>query len=218
VEEFQRFLKERPDVRHLYTKRYSPVPDGPIIAVTWFEAAQYCNWLSDKEGISEKEWCYPAHGDIKEGMKVFPDLLKRKGYRLPTEAEWEFAARAESTTIRSYGDSLELLPRYAWFIQNSHERAWPVGQKRPNDLGLFDVHGNVWSWIQDSAFYQPNHPGSNPLLDTLDIKYIDDRPSRVLRGTSFDAPAAYARTGYRDDVRSSGRYDSVGLRIARTYD
>src|SRR5262249_55450202 len=82
VAEFQRFLKERPDVEVPLSevKRYSPEAEGPIIDVTWLEAAQYCNWLSEKEGLDEKEWCYPKHAEIKDGMRLPSDFLKRTGY------------------------------------------------------------------------------------------------------------------------------------------
>jgi formylglycine-generating enzyme required for sulfatase activity len=216
VEEFQRFLKERPDVAPPVTKDYSPDADGPIIGVSWFMAAQYCNWLSEKEGIPESEWCYPRHAAIREAMKPFPDYLKRKGYRLPTEAEWEVACRSGTVSSHSYGSSEELLPRYAWFLQDSHNRAWPVGQKRPNDLGLFDMHGDVWTWCQDAyGPYKPGWPG-RPAEDEEDKRPIEDRIPRVLRGGSFVDQAEGARSACRSSYRPSYRYDAVGLRVART--
>jgi formylglycine-generating enzyme required for sulfatase activity len=218
VRQWQQFMKERPDVRHNYTKRYSPEPDGPIISVTWFEAAQYCNWLSEKEGIPESEWCYPRHADIKEGMKPYPDYLKRKGYRLPTEAEWEYACRAETITSRYYGNTVELLPRYAWFIENSQDRTWPVGQKRPNDLGLFDMHGNVWNWCQNPGFVYPGQEGDKPVLDQENISEVLSTINRVLRGGSFSDQPSLVRSPYRYGYRPSFRLSNYGLRLARTYD
>src|SRR5262249_32924050 len=146
----RRFLEANPKVKdkHTYTAKYSPEDSGPIISVTWFEAAQYCNWLSALEGIAEDQWCYPAIDEIKEEMVMPKDYLHRTGYRLPTEAEWEFACRAGAGCTYSYGCSEILLSEYAWYRKNSGDRTWPVGQLKPNDLGLFDVHGNVWTWCQ----------------------------------------------------------------------
>src|SRR5262249_23284302 len=154
---------------HAYTKRYSPEPGGPIISVTWYEAAAYCNWLSEKEGIPKEQWCYPE--PVEEGMKPFAGHLSRTGYRLPTEAEWEYACRAGTLTSRHYGEGQELLGRYAWFLGNSRDRAWPVGQKRPNDLGLFDMHGNVWAWCQEGGWDYPDGRAE----DKEDLRDITDR-------------------------------------------
>jgi formylglycine-generating enzyme required for sulfatase activity len=218
VEEFQRFLRERPDVRHNYMKQYSPEADTPIVGVTWYEAAQYCNWLSEKEGIPEEEWCYPRHADIKEGMTSFPDYLKRKGYRLPAEAEWEYACRAEAGTSHYYGGGEELLRRYAWYQHNAGNRTWPVGQKRPNDLGLFDMHGNVWQWCQESPWdYKPG-PGGKAAEDEEDKKDIIDKLSRLLRGGSFGVHPSVVRSAFRYVDRPSNRNIGVGLRPVRSYD
>jgi formylglycine-generating enzyme required for sulfatase activity len=77
-------------------------------------------------------------------MKMAANYLQRTGYRLPTEAEWEFACRAGAVTSFYFGDSKELLPRYAWYQKNSQNKLWPVGSLKPNDLGLFDMAGNAW--------------------------------------------------------------------------
>jgi formylglycine-generating enzyme required for sulfatase activity/tetratricopeptide (TPR) repeat protein len=215
VAQWQQFLKERPDVPGDFLVRYSPEEDGPIIQVSWFMAAQYCNWLSEKEGIPKKQWCYPD--DIKEGMKPFPDYLQRTGYRLPSEAEWEYACRAESGSSRYYGSSLDLLPRYAIFQGNSQDRTWPVGQKRPNDLGLFDMHGNVWTWCQESAWGYPTGTQSRPVPDREDLRPVTVDISRVLRDASFYNRAPLVRSAFRSYNRPAFRSYIVGVRACRTY-
>jgi formylglycine-generating enzyme required for sulfatase activity len=167
---------------------------------------------SGKEGIDESEWCYPKQpADIKEGMKPFPDYLKRKGYRLPTEAEWEYAARANAETSRYYGSSLDLLPRYAWYLHNSAERTWPVGQKRPND-----AHGNVWNWIQESAFAYKIPLAGEAIGDVEDIRDVNDNVYRSWRGGAFPYLPPMVRAACRNNNRPLNRSYNVGLRPART--
>ena len=111
----------------------------------WYAAAAYCNWLSKRGGIARGQWCYLPNesGAYAEGMTIPADVLERTGYRLPTEAEWEYACRAGAVTSRYYGLSAELLGKYARYLANSEEHAWPCGSLLPNDLGLFDMLGNV---------------------------------------------------------------------------
>ena len=122
-----------------------------MIGVSWYGAAAYCNWLSEQEGLPKDQWCYLPNEDgaYAEGMTIPADVLQRTGYRLPTEAEWEYACRAGAITSRYYGVSTDLLGKYAWYQANSQEHAWPCGSLLPNDLGLFDMLGNVFEWVQD---------------------------------------------------------------------
>jgi formylglycine-generating enzyme required for sulfatase activity/tRNA A-37 threonylcarbamoyl transferase component Bud32 len=195
-----------------FARRYSPEPDGPMISLSWFDAARYCNWLSEQEGIPKEQWCYPD--EIGEGMKPFPDYLKRTGYRLPTEAEWEYACRAGAITERYYGAGAELLPRYAFFMDNSANRAWPVGQKRPNDLGLFDMHGNVWTWCQPVADWKDKKSGV--VEDRESVEVISGVKSCPMRGCGFDVPAPNVRSADRFNHPAGKHYYTHGLRVART--
>jgi serine/threonine protein kinase/formylglycine-generating enzyme required for sulfatase activity len=189
VAEFLRFRKD-----HQYVKQYALTQDCPVNNVRWYDAAAYCNWLSKQEGIAEDQWCYlpNAKGEYREGMKVKANAVVLSGYRLPTEAEWELSCRAGSLTQWSMGEAEDLLGKYAWYDANSRSRSRPVGWLRPNDMGLFDLHGNAWEWCHDS----------------------DTTPSR---GGGFNDGAQFVRSDNRIRYESLLRYTNEGFRPARTY-
>jgi hypothetical protein len=202
LEQFQKFRNYRP------VSGYAPQPDCPAIGISWFDATAYCNWLSQQEGIPQAQWCYEANekGDYAQGMKIPADSLHRTGYRLPTDSEWEYVCRANTTTRFSFGEPLELLPRYGWSLQNSQDRTWPVGSLRPNALGLFDVHGNAFEWCKDRSDAKGG----------LAIETVIATDGRGLRGGAFvneprDLRSAYRYRGFADDRGSAG-----GFRVART--
>ncbi len=226
VAQFQRFLKQAgiTEGRYLvspnFLNKFSPDADGPWIGPDWYTAAHYCNWLSEQEGLPRDQWCYlPASGGgYAEGMTIPADVLKRKGYRLPTEAEWEYACRAGTITARYYGISLELLGAYARYQANSGEHAWPGGSLLPNDLGLFDMLGNVFEWCQDSE--GASRAGRKAALrDDINIlESILDKHPRFLRGGSFYSQAALVRSACRSRFAPASRVASYGFRPSRTYD
>jgi formylglycine-generating enzyme required for sulfatase activity len=226
VAEFRQFRKD-----HHYFKEYAPTEDCPVNMVTWYDAAAYCNWLSKQEGIAQDQWCYLPNekGDYAEGMKLAADWRKRTGYRLaadwrkrtgyrlPTAAEWEYVCRAGSVTHWSMGTAEELLLKYAWTAANYLGRPHPVGLLRPNDLGLFDIHGNVWQWCQDRFAMDdkglPQAPG-----DKDDEEYkIDDNSSLLLRGGAFNHYAVDARSAQHYWAGRALRDIHFGFRPARTF-
>ena len=210
------FLRFRKSDNHVLLKRYAPTEDCPVNGTTWYEAASYCNWLSKQEGIDPKQWCYEtdASGDV---IKMKANYLSLTGYRLPTEAEMEFACRAGTATSRYYGDTPVLLSKYGWYVQNANERTWPVGSLKPNDLGLFDMHGNVWCWCQEVKRDYPKPTTAGEVFkDREDVLTIDDKEARVLRGGSFSARTSEMRSAHRYADMPNYRLDLVGIRPART--
>jgi formylglycine-generating enzyme required for sulfatase activity len=188
VAQFRRYLKANPKVQTAFEargqaapllKQYAPDDDCPIILISWYLAAGYCNWLSAQEGLPPEQCCYEptAGGEYGPGMKLKANYLTLEGYRLPREAEWEYACRAGAVTSRYYGETEELLREYAWYLNNARNRTWPVGTRKPNDLGLFDVHGNVWNWCQDE------YDDYTPASETKPIDDTDD--SAAARSTSM---------------------------------
>lgn len=224
MSEFERF-KAATKSSHIYTRKYAPEEDCPAISVSWYEAIQYCRWLSEEEGLSPEDMVYPKLDEIakasreKTPLSMPKDYLRKKGYRLLTEAEWEHAARGGTLTTYYFGGAQELLREYGWYTTNTNdERSWPSGQKKPNELGLFDMTGNVFCWTQSRFFRYPVGTRSNPGVDPEGEQSITDSDSLVMRGGSFNKPATVLRSSNRSGNRPSFRSDTVGFRLARTLD
>jgi formylglycine-generating enzyme required for sulfatase activity/tetratricopeptide (TPR) repeat protein len=226
--EFDRFLADAPGAGPPAARpfrQFSPDPDGPAIGVTWFEAVRYCRWLTAKEGLSEPAQCYAAVGGPPDApsLELHGGYLARTGYRLPTEGEWEFAARAGAATMRPYGRSDELLGEYEWYVENSRRgpllnATRPVGQLVPNRLGLFDALGNAQEWTTDP--FQQVYPLAEGLRPATDSERLLDEPvtagSRFMaRGASFVNRAADLRCGVRLGLPVDLRH-ALGFRLART--
>jgi len=219
VDQFQRFLKVSPRVQVKNDDSTTPVPTCPMNAVSWYGAAAYCNWLSKQDGIPEDQWCYGPNeqGDYADGMKLMSNAENRKGYRLPTEAEWEYSCRAGAATGYSFGEPWELLEKYGWYYKNSPIRTQPAGSLKPNEFGLFDLHGSVWEWCQDawrSVLEKEQKKSEEQII--MFILYTDKHPG-LLRGGGFGSRPAVVRSANRAWNALSDRNTYIGFRPARTY-
>ncbi len=158
-------------------------PKAPVDQIRWKDAAEYCNARSRLEGLA------PAYDPATWRCDFAAD-----GYRLPTEAEWEYAARAGTETEYAFGDAPAPLGEYAWFKDSGARRPAPVGQKKPNPWGLYDMYGNVWEWCND--FYQEDYYKQSPGKDPRGPEKTE---TRVLRGGCWNSRADKCRSAYRLD-------------------
>ena len=216
--QFTRFQDQCPKVAKIDTTQWVKTDDSPQTWITWYEAAWYCNWLSEQEGIAAKQRCYEPNekGEYGPGMKAKDKYLELAGYRLPTEAEWEYACRAGTETSRYYGLSETLLGNYAWYLANGRSHTRPVASLKPNDFGLFDMHGNVWTWCDD--LYQ-GYPEDTAKVfeDSGRTEPVTNDSNRILRGGSFFHPPSAVRSAIRAWNLPANRGQYRGFRVARTY-
>jgi formylglycine-generating enzyme required for sulfatase activity len=198
-----------------YAADKAPEKNCPAINVSWFKAAAYCNWLSQQEGIPSDEWCYRDNEAFQSGLVPAPNFLSLRGYRLPTEAEWEYACRSGTTSGRFFGEAPHLLNTYAWYDGNNEARTWPVGLLKPNEFGFFDIYGNVSEWCQDEprkytdAKYDDVEPTGRNLL-------VDAEKVRAHRGGAFQYVPQMVTSAARDRSDPDYDYFSLGFRVART--
>ena len=197
--------------------------EKPIHSVTISEA-----FYMGKYEVTQKEWkavmgSNPSYfegddlpvenvswNDIQEFVKKLNQKEGGNKYQLPTEAEWEYAARAGSNSKWSFGDNESQLGDYAWYGSNSNSQTHPVGQKKPNKYGLYDVHGNVWEWVQD--WYDSNYYSSSPKTDS---KGPSSGSLRVFRGGGWYSDAEYTRSADRDFDNPEYGFSNIGFRLVR---
>lgn len=186
---------------------FSPTGKHPIQRVSWYDAVLFCNWLSRREGL---EPCYSRTGREDEterrGLEEWELAVESNGYRLPTEAEWELACRAGTSTKYFFGDDEAMLDRYAVY---STSRPLVCGHKLPNRYGLFDCTGNVYEWCHDWS-------GPYLLNSVSDPQNGNKLGMRVMRGGTYFNPAENCLSTHRNRSGPWGRSQFCGFRVARS--
>ena len=184
--------------------KFSGSDDLPVEGVSWFSALGFCNALSQRENLP------PFYEIVSwDPDEVYVPDWNGPGYRLPTEAEWEYACRAGSKTRYPFGDERRL-GEHAWYDHNSGKKTHPVGLKTPNGFGLFDMLGNVEEWCWDS--YDPAYYIGSPEHDPRGPSWT---LKRVMRGGCWGSSAGGCRSAHRDWNAPDGLAYYLGLRVAR---
>jgi formylglycine-generating enzyme required for sulfatase activity len=210
------FLMDKFEVTHeMFAKAQLPDPShwqenpkAPVERVRWRDAKAYCNERSRMEGLKP---CY------NEKTVEWDCDYTADGYRLPTEAEWEYAARAGTTSPYEFG-SAEKAQQYAWIAANGEQKTHAVGQKKPNAWGLFDMYGNVSEWCED--VYSPTWYKESSANDPTGPPSPGHDVKRVMRGGSWNAGPDAARVTYREGQRTGNTdacfaTDFCGFRCVR---
>ncbi|MBU4486872.1 MAG: formylglycine-generating enzyme family protein [Candidatus Delongbacteria bacterium] len=171
----------------------------PMHSLTWYDAVDYCNWISEKNGL---ENCYTVSGEKVECN------FQADGYRLPTEAEWEYAARGGNSSKGYEYSGSNSVGDVAWYSSNSGSKTHPVGTKQPNELGLYDMSGNVWEWCWDlyGENYYKESAQENP-LGSQSGSY------RVIRGSSWLGKIRYCCVSCRLSHFPDSRAYFIGFRV-----
>jgi formylglycine-generating enzyme required for sulfatase activity len=160
----------------------------PVEKLSYFDAVAYCSAVTKHE---------------REAGRLPPGYA----YRLPSEAEWEYACRAGTTNFFSFGDAVAEADQYAWTLENSEGTTHPIGQKRPNPWGLYDMHGNVWEWCND--WFAPY-----PAAELTDPSGPTNSKFKVFRGGGWNQAIEFARSANRFMMAPSNGIHFVGFRLA----
>jgi serine/threonine protein kinase/formylglycine-generating enzyme required for sulfatase activity len=201
-------------------QQFDAKPADAGYGANWYDSVGFCRWLGQQSGLSEGDQCYANPETLDKGRyprepnleanwapRDWPLELARRGFRLPTESEWELATRAGARTAYGFGSEVSLLGRFGWFTENSGKHVHPPRGLRPSLRGLFDLHGNLFEWTHDwygdYGVQAPNDP--------LGAK---KGSSRVNRGGSWGNDAANCRSAYRDTDVPALRSSNRGFRLA----
>jgi sulfatase modifying factor 1 len=176
----------------------------PVEQVSWFDAVNFCNKLSEREGRK------PYYRMDGKTLRV----LGGNGFRLPTEAEWEYSCRAGTKTPFPLRLGDTDMQKYAWFDKNSGGKTHPVGKKKPNGFGLYDMIGNVSEWCGDwfAVDYYEKSPGTDPTGPRGETEL------RVIRGDDWSTDVVLLQSAHRNRSRPTDRYESIGFRVAAFVD
>ena len=218
--EFSKYMA--PDIKPdtTWTIKYGLGANYPAYNVSWYAILKYCNLRSVKEELAP---CYRIGGSTNPNdwgsIPTFKDSIwdavicdwNANGYRLPTEAEWEYAARGatnEPDYLYSGSDKIEYV---AWYLDNSEDTSHPVGEKKDNSIGIYDMSGNIWEWCWDrySDSYYRSSPRNNPVGPSSGL-------SRVFRGGGWNYNASLCRVANRADGAPYESYIFVGFRVCRS--
>ena len=196
VTQFQYWLVTNSNPSHFMDKKHCPTEHVTLNGVS----------MCPNHPVEQVSW-----DDAQIFIEALNSMSEAYTYDLPSEAEWEYAARAGTTTAYSFGDNTEDLASYAWFIENSKKQTHQVASLKPNKFGLSDMHGNVWEWVKDnwsSKFYR--------FVTRIHPIFKNSGSLMVIRGGWWNSNAQNLRSAIRSNGKFSNRGDGLGLRLVRT--